>query len=111
MDLIKTIGDEDEVPDYSESSDEEEDYQPTKQKKRKKKDFEVDFAFASSAQEYNKDTWNDIQKYVKRNVKSKIDDKILKARKNLKKEEVEDNDESDIENRDNYGKREKSFGL
>ncbi|XP_022184800.2 probable ATP-dependent RNA helicase DDX27 isoform X2 [Nilaparvata lugens] len=97
MDLIKTIGDEDEVPDYSETSDEEEEYQPTKQKKRKKKDFECDFAFASSTQDYNKDTWNDIQKYIKRNVKSKVDDKILKARKNLKKEEVEENGDSDIE--------------
>lgn len=36
--------------------------------------------------EYNEDTWNDLSKYIKRKGKSKVDDKIAKARKTIKTE-------------------------
>ena len=36
-DLIKTIEDDQEVPDFSENSDAEDDFQPHKQKKKEKK--------------------------------------------------------------------------
>uniref|UniRef100_A0A1B6G1W7 RNA helicase n=1 Tax=Cuerna arida TaxID=1464854 RepID=A0A1B6G1W7_9HEMI len=93
IDLIPTIKDFEEVPNYSEDSDEEEEFQPSKRKNKKKKDFDPDFHFVGSTLEYNKDVWNDLTKYVKRNAKSKVDDKILKARKKLK----EDNEDSDEE--------------
>lgn len=61
-------------------------FQPTKLKNKKKKEFETNFVFVSTTEEYNRDTWNDVTKYIKRNVKSKVDDKIAKARKKLKKD-------------------------
>lgn len=85
-DLIKTIDDSVDVPDYSEESDEEEDFQPNKQKNKKKKDFSTDFEFVGSQSEYNVDTWNDLSKYIKRKAKSKVDEKIAKARKTIKNE-------------------------
>lgn len=95
VDLIKTIDDSIDVTDYSEESDEEEEFQPNKQKNKKKKDFSTDFEFVGSQLEYNKDTWNDLSKYIKRNAKSKVDEKIAKARKTMKNENALE-DENDI---------------
>lgn len=85
-DLIKTIEDEEEVPNYSENSDEEDDFQPRKQKKKENKDFDNTFQFINDASEYNQDTWNDLSKYIKRKAKTKLDDKIKNARKSHGKE-------------------------
>ncbi|PSN35787.1 hypothetical protein C0J52_09481 [Blattella germanica] len=89
FDLIKTIEDDENVSDYSEDSDEEEEFQPTKQKKKKNVDFDTGFKFVSSVAEYNADTWDDLSKYIKRKGKTKVDDKIENARKKIKKEEKE----------------------
>ncbi|GJQ66047.1 hypothetical protein Trydic_g4135 [Trypoxylus dichotomus] len=78
--IIKTIEDDEEVENYSEDSDEEVTFQPTKQKQQTKKDFDSNFEFVTSVEEYQKDAWNDLTKYVKRKAKSKTDDKIKKAR-------------------------------
>lgn len=87
MDIIRTIEDDDEVPHYSESSEEEEEFQPKKRKKGKNKDFDKHFEFLSSFEEYNKDPWNDLYKYVKRKVTNKTEEKIQKARETLKTNE------------------------
>lgn len=78
-DLLQTIEDDQEVPDYSENSDEEDDYQPRKQKKKENKDFDSGFQF--TAAEHNLDPWNDLSKYIKRKPNTKLDDKIKKIRK------------------------------
>lgn len=66
-------------------------FQPSKQKNKKKADFDTSFEFVSSVEEYNKDAWNDLTKYVKRKAKTKTDDKIKKIRKeNSHKEEDEE---------------------
>ncbi|KAI4497125.1 hypothetical protein M0802_007871 [Mischocyttarus mexicanus] len=96
FDLIKTIEDDEEVPNYSEQSDEEDDFQPRKQKKQENKDFDADFQFINDVSEYNQDTWNDLSKYIKRKPKTKLDDKIKSIRKEKEKEneDVDENDES-----------------
>ncbi|XP_072389207.1 probable ATP-dependent RNA helicase DDX27 [Diabrotica undecimpunctata] len=78
--IIRTIDDDEEVEDLSENSDEEIEFQPSKQKTRSKEDFDTEFNFVSSVEEYNKDIWNDLTKYVKRKAKQKTDDKIKKVR-------------------------------
>ncbi|XP_050671446.1 probable ATP-dependent RNA helicase DDX27 [Leptidea sinapis] len=78
--FIKTIHDNEEVEDFSEDSDEEVEYQPSKQKVKRQADFDPTFKFVSSVEEYNKDTWDDLQKYIKRNVKQTLDEKIAKRR-------------------------------
>ncbi|XP_043799505.1 probable ATP-dependent RNA helicase DDX27 [Apis laboriosa] len=80
-DLIKTIVDDQEVPNFSEDSDTENDFQPRKRKKRENKDFDNNFQFLNDVSDYNKDTWNDLNKYIKRKAKTKLDDKIKKIRK------------------------------
>ncbi|XP_043484297.1 probable ATP-dependent RNA helicase DDX27 [Leptopilina heterotoma] len=92
-DLIKTIEDDQEVSDYSEPSDEEDDFQPRKQKKKERKDFENDFQFINSVSEYNEDPWNDLSKYIKRKAKTKLDDKIKKARLERQNETNDDDPE------------------
>ena len=82
-DLIRTIEDDQEVPDLSENSDVEDDFQPRKQKRKEKKDFDTNFQFINDASEYNKDTWNDLSKYIKRKAKTKLDDKIKKIRRGI----------------------------
>jgi len=42
----------------------------------------------SSVQEYNKDPWNDLSKYIKRKAKYKTDDKIQAARESRKLSKV-----------------------
>jgi hypothetical protein len=53
---------------------------------KKKRDFDSGFEFVGSLAEYNKDTWDDVFKYIKRKGNNKLDEKILKARKKLRKE-------------------------
>ncbi|XP_044263320.1 probable ATP-dependent RNA helicase DDX27 [Tribolium madens] len=79
VDLVRTISDGEEIEDFSEESDAEVEFQPTKQKNKRKVDFDTDFQFVSSVEEYNKDSWNDLTKYVKRKAKTKTDDKIKKV--------------------------------
>lgn len=77
-------------------------YQPSKQKNKKKADFDTDFQFVSSVAEYNKDTWDDLKKYVKRKAKAKTDEKILNARKKSNLVEEDENiDTKDVEEIDN----------
>lgn len=66
-------------------------FQPSKQKNKKQADFDTSFEFVSSVEEYNKDAWNDLTKYVKRKAKTKTDDKIKKIRKenSLNEDETE----------------------
>lgn len=99
FDLIKTIEDDEEVPNYSEQSDEEDDFQPRKQKRQEKKDFDVDFQFVNDVSEYNQDTWNDLSKYIKRKAKTKLDDKIRSIRKQKEKENkgIDDDSENKLE--------------
>lgn len=59
-------------------------FQPSKQKRKKNVDFDVGFEFVGSVSEYNTDTWDDLAKYVKRKVKTKVDEKIQNARMDLK---------------------------
>lgn len=61
-------------------------FQPRKKEKKKDKN-DGDFQFISSIEDYNQDTWNDLSKYIKRKVKTKLDDKIKKFR-NKRNEEV-----------------------
>nr|CAH7718005.1 unnamed protein product [Callosobruchus chinensis] len=88
-DVVKTIEEDEEVSDYSEDSDEELEFQPTKQKSRKNTDFDTGFDFLTSVEEYNEDKWNDLSKYIKRKAKYKTDDKISKVRQKRGLEEQE----------------------
>ncbi|KAJ8944933.1 hypothetical protein NQ318_013081 [Aromia moschata] len=99
-DLIKTIDEDEDVEDFSEDSDIEVEFQPSKQKNKKKADFDINFEFVSSVEEYNKDSWNDLTKYIKRKAKHKTDDKINKMRNSQAYEEENDDDvkeENDID--------------
>lgn len=51
----------------------------------------------NSVEEYNKNTWNDIQKYIKRKVSTKTDDKIAKIR-NKEDDEIENEEDMEIKN-------------
>ncbi|KAJ8931263.1 hypothetical protein NQ314_015829 [Rhamnusium bicolor] len=92
VNLIRTIDEDEEVQDFSEDSDIEIEFQPTKQKNKKKADFDTNFEFMSSVEDYNKDTWNDLTKYIKRKAKHKTDDKIKKIRNNRADSEEDDED-------------------
>jgi len=107
-DLIKTLNSDDEdVPNYEESSSSEEEFQPKQEKKseikkkdRKGKDFDEEFDYVACVGDYNADPWkSDIQKYIKRKAKSKTDDKIALIRKD--KGELTDDDEAEDEVDDN----------
>ncbi|KAL7023836.1 hypothetical protein ACKWTF_012807 [Chironomus riparius] len=98
MDIIKTIEDDEEIENLSEDSDVEVEYQPTKQKTQKKKYFEEGFKFVSTASDYNKDTWDDLMKFVKKRTRGKVEDKIakvIKSRKNDVQNELDDSSDSD----------------
>lgn len=75
-------------------------FQPTKRKQQTKKDFDTAFQFVNSVEEYQKDAWNDLTKYVKRKAKSKTDDKIKKARlsSELDRDLSQTNDTKTIDN-------------
>ncbi|XP_025833849.1 probable ATP-dependent RNA helicase DDX27 [Agrilus planipennis] len=93
---IRTIDEGEEVENYSESSDEEVDFQPSKQKNKKRADFDTEFKFGDTNEDYNKDTWNDLGKYVKRKGSLKTDDRIKKVRANIKSSNGECEAENDI---------------
>ncbi|EZA60045.1 hypothetical protein DMN91_008506 [Ooceraea biroi] len=95
-DLIKTIDDDEEVSHYSETSDEEDDFQPRKQKKPCT-DFNSSFEFEDSGSEYNEDPWNDLGKYIKRKANMKLDDKIEKAKQRHGSQNETENDPIKIE--------------
>uniref|UniRef100_T1H0D8 Uncharacterized protein n=1 Tax=Megaselia scalaris TaxID=36166 RepID=T1H0D8_MEGSC len=97
LDFIKTIEEDAEVENLSDDSDAEVEYQPTKLRHKKLTEFEKGFEFVSSAKEYNKDTWDDLMKYVKRKARTKTDDKIAAKIKDRGDEDQEPNDESDDE--------------
>lgn len=56
-------------------------FQPSKRKKKENKDFDNNFQFLSDISDYNKDTWNDLSKYIKRKAKTKLDDKIKRIKR------------------------------
>ncbi|RLU19481.1 hypothetical protein DMN91_008038 [Ooceraea biroi] len=89
-DLIKTIDHDEKVPNYSESSDEEDDFQP--QKHKKCKDFNSSFEFEDSATEYDENPWNDLNKYIKQKANTKLDDKIKKVRQRHGSQNETEND-------------------
>ncbi len=108
MDLLKTIEDDDEVNYASSESGSDDEAQPTKKKvkdKAKSKDFNGAFQFAENQDEYMKDTWNDIARYVKKKAKTTLDEKIAKVRKDMKKkkkdageQEADSDEEANAEN-------------
>lgn len=100
--FIKTINDGEEVEDFSEESDEEIEHQPSKQKVQRKADFNPNFQFVTSVEEYNKNTWDNLHKYIKRNVKRTIDEKIERRRAQAKVNGTADelDTDSDIGNND-----------
>lgn len=75
-------------------------FQPSKQKNKKKVDFDTNFEFVSSVDEYNKDVWNDLTKYIKRKAKFKTDDKIKKIRSQTKEDEGEKCEANDVLQKD-----------
>uniref|UniRef100_A0A182P5C3 RNA helicase n=1 Tax=Anopheles epiroticus TaxID=199890 RepID=A0A182P5C3_9DIPT len=99
LDLIKTIGDDEEVEDYSEESETEIEYQPTKLKNQKLNDFDNGFQFVSSVKEYNHDTWDDLMKFVKKKHRGEVNDKIANVIRDRTKESADalkdDDDEED----------------
>ncbi|CAK1590909.1 unnamed protein product [Parnassius mnemosyne] len=82
--LIKTIKEGEEIENFSEESDIEEEFQPSKQKVKRKADFDPKFQFVASVEEYNKNPWDNLQKYVRRNVKHTLDEKIARRRAQVK---------------------------
>lgn len=75
-------------------------YQPTKLRRKKKEEFSDNFEFVSSVKEYNKDTWDDLMKYVKRKARTKTDDRIaeiLANRDESANHELEDSDAQEDE--------------
>uniref|UniRef100_W8BEW7 RNA helicase n=2 Tax=Ceratitis capitata TaxID=7213 RepID=W8BEW7_CERCA len=101
LDLITTIEDDAEVENFSEDSDAEVEYQPTKVRRKKEAEFEKGFQFVSSVKEYNQDTWDDLMKYVKRKARTKTDDKIAERLKNREADgkptnEIESGEEDEI---------------
>lgn len=70
-------------------------YQPTKLKRQKKELFDNGFKFVSSVSEYNKDTWDDLMKFVKKRTRGKVEDKINKVILSRNKGEEDEGEESD----------------
>ncbi|KAB0796963.1 hypothetical protein PPYR_11024 [Photinus pyralis] len=98
--IIRTIEDDEEVENFSEDSDDDLDddkkFQPGA-KKNKETAFDNAFEFVNSVEEYNKNTWNDLHKYVRRKPSTKTDDKIKKIRDQSLNGESELGNESDSE--------------
>lgn len=83
-------------------------HQPSKVRKRDT-DFDTHFEFISSVAEYQKDTWDDLMKFVKKNTRGKVEDKIanvvaersqlsqdLMGEEDIKTEAIGDDEEMDI---------------
>lgn len=117
MDIIGTIEDDEQVDNLSEDSDVEIEvrftaasekninqriiqYQPTKQKAQKKQYFENGFKFVSSVSDYNKDTWDDLMKYVKKRTRGKTEDKIAKVIQARDKKGSEESESESDDGRD-----------
>ncbi|XP_050522035.1 probable ATP-dependent RNA helicase DDX27 [Daktulosphaira vitifoliae] len=84
-DTVKTIDENEEVEDMSSDSDIEVEYQPKKHKTKGDSHFDDEFKFLSAPSDYNHDTWDDLQKYIKRNnITNKTDEKIEKSRRYVK---------------------------
>ncbi|XP_050443532.1 probable ATP-dependent RNA helicase DDX27 isoform X2 [Adelges cooleyi] len=103
-DIVKTIGEDEEVEDVSSDSDIEIEYQPKKHKTKGDSYFDDEFKFLSTPSDYNHDTWDDLQKYIKRKgTTNRVDEKIEKSRRYVKsflpdvsaEEHEEYNEESD----------------
>ena len=111
MELLKTIEDDQDVTNYSESSeDEEKDVQPTNVKRNKKKDdkgkeqnkevskdFDTEFNFFASskggASDYLADSWKHVSAFIKKknSNRTSVDAKIKKLRSEKKISAEEDN--------------------
>ena len=113
-DLIKTLEDEDEVKyESSENSDVEEDAQPRKKKIKGQKagrnaaDFENGFDFVGNQEEYMKDTWSDLSRYLKKKVRTSLNDKIAQVRKRMKDEDgIKEEHDSEEEEEDDLSEDE-----
>lgn len=84
----------------SSDSGSDDEAQPTKKKvvsKVKSKDFDGTFDFVDNQEEYMKDTWNDLSRYIKKKAKTTLDDKIAKVRKDMKKRKAKENGEENEE--------------
>lgn len=92
-DLIKTISEDQDIQDLSEDSDQEFEYQPTREKRQKIGAFDGGFEFVSSVKQYNQDSWDDLMKYVKKKNRTRVDDKIAEIIKNRENGEDSDSDE------------------
>ncbi|GAB0100388.1 RNA helicase [Sergentomyia squamirostris] len=113
-DLKKNIPDEDnEKSEESSDSEAEMEFQPSKVKKRKFGDFSEDFEFVSTTAEYNRDSWDDLMKQLKRRKKTHVDDAIEKLRNDggLKDDEVDVSEEDlvhdDFRLKERKGKKKK----
>lgn len=94
-DLIKTITEDEEIQDLSEDSDQEFEYQPTREKRQKVGAFDGGFEFVSSVKQYHQDSWDDLMKYVKKKNRTRVDDKIAEIIKN--RENNDEDSDSDAE--------------
>lgn len=70
-------------------------YQPTKQKRLKEELFEKGFKFVSSVSDYNKDTWDDLMKFVKKRTRGMVEDKIAKVIQSRDPNDAEISDDGD----------------
>lgn len=110
MDLPTTIEDDEEVPNYSDSSEEEVDVQPEKKRRRQtvetaaSKDFDTGFEFfapsganaAGGGDSYLNDQWSDLTKFLKKKKpKTSLDERIERIRKEKKKKEDDEVSSSD----------------
>jgi len=59
-------------------------HQPKKHKTKGDSYFDDEFKFLNIASEYNHDTWDDLQKYIKRKGTNRTDEKIEKSRRYVK---------------------------
>ncbi len=101
MDLIRTLEDDAEVEYESTDDSDAEVEAPQPKKKRQTKgqkandDFDDGFQFADSQEEYVRDTWNDLARYIKKKARTTLDEKISKVRKEIKQEDEEEDDNED----------------
>lgn len=64
----------------------------------KKQCFEEGFKFVATASDYNKDTWDDLMKFVKKRTRGRTEDKIAKVIKSRNKEEAHELESDDDDN-------------
>jgi len=106
MDLPKTIEDDEDVPNYSESSEEETDVQPEKRARREVKgagktaaEFDTGFEFfgdgvGGGKDGYLNDQWGELTKFLKKKKpKTSLDERIERVRKERKKKQGEKPDD------------------